>query len=276
MSAKIDYAFKLVFGDENNKDILIDLLGSILQIPLCEFDTIEYINTELFKYFKDDKKGILDIRIKTAKGKQIDIEIQLLNTQYMAERALFYWSKMFSSQIKSGDNYNKLKKCISINILGYEFIPLNFIHTQGHIWDINKKYKLTDMLEIHFLELPKLYKAINDKNDPAISWLEFINAESKGVMKMLAKKNDKINRAYKILEAASRDEKKRLAYEAREAALMDESTRIDEAYEKGIQEGDTKRALKVALKLIDNGADIEFASKISELPIDVIEAELNK
>jgi len=224
-------------------------LSAILQIPIDEFESIEYTNTELYRYFKEDKKGILDIRIKTATGKQIDIEIQLLNHEHMAERALFYWSKLFVGQIGSGDHYSKLKKCISINILGFEMIQLDVIHTKGQIWDINRNYKITDMLEMHFLELPKLSKSIKDEDDPAIQWLEFINAESEEVMVMLAENNKNIKRAYKVLKAASRDAEKRAAYEARQAALMDEASRLDEAIETGKQEGITNGEKKGKWKL---------------------------
>jgi predicted transposase/invertase (TIGR01784 family) len=109
MLPKVDFAFKLIFGDENNKDILINFLSIILDLPEDKFLGIELVNTELPKEFEEDKKGILDVRVKTADEKHIDIEIQLAKTRYMAERSLFYWSKMYTSQIKSGDYYKKLK-----------------------------------------------------------------------------------------------------------------------------------------------------------------------
>lgn len=93
MSPKNDFVFKLIFGDEKNKDILIDFLNSILKTPQSELADIELINTELLREFAEDRKGILDVRAKTKAGEQIDIEIQVLYTDYMAERTLFYWSK---------------------------------------------------------------------------------------------------------------------------------------------------------------------------------------
>jgi len=149
-------------------------------------------------------------------------------------------------------------------------IQLDVIHTKGQIWDINRNYKITDMLEMHFLELPKLSKSIKDEDDPAIQWLEFINAESEEVMVMLAENNKNIKRAYKVLKAASRDAEKRAAYEARQAALMDEASRLDEAIEKGVKKG----KIETAINMIKMGADVEFASKATGLTVEVIEAEL--
>ncbi|MEN8907378.1 MAG: PD-(D/E)XK nuclease family transposase, partial [Clostridiales bacterium] len=69
MSPKVDFVFKLIFGDENNKDILIDFLSATLNLPKSEFDGIEIINNELQRLFEEDKKGILDVRVKTIAGK---------------------------------------------------------------------------------------------------------------------------------------------------------------------------------------------------------------
>lgn len=68
MSPKVDFAFKLLFGDEKNKDLLIELLATILKLPKENFQGIELLNTELLREFKDDKKGILDVRAKLHTG----------------------------------------------------------------------------------------------------------------------------------------------------------------------------------------------------------------
>jgi predicted transposase/invertase (TIGR01784 family) len=277
MSPKVDFAFQLIFGDEKNKDILIDFLSSVLDLPKSEFDSIEFINKELLREFEEDKKCILDVRVKTSDGKQVNIEIQLMQTRHMPERTLFYWSKMYTGQIKSGDKYKKLKKCITINIVNYEFIPIEKIHTKFHLLEDSKNYKLTDVIEVHFLELPKLRKLNEfEDNDAAfIDWLEFINADTKGVMEVLAEKNENIDRAYKIIQAASLDEGKRLAYEARQMAIMDEATRIEEAKEEGKAEGKlegkAEGKLETAIEMLRLGADIKLVSKGTKIPIEELE-----
>lgn len=61
MSPKNDFAFKLLFGDEKNKDLLIAFLDAILGMPHDELENIELINTELLREFAEDRKGILDV-----------------------------------------------------------------------------------------------------------------------------------------------------------------------------------------------------------------------
>ncbi len=61
-----------------------------LMSPKIDFEEISIINSELLREFAEDKKGVLDVRAKTKAGKQIDIEIQILPTEFMPERTMFY------------------------------------------------------------------------------------------------------------------------------------------------------------------------------------------
>jgi len=263
MSPKIDFAFKLLFGDPKNIDLLKALLCAILNVEESEFNNLKIINNELPRQFAEDKKGILDVRVKTKDDKEIDIEIQIISTEYMAERTTFYWSKMYTGQIKSGDTYDKLKKCITINILDFECIPLNKLHTSYHITEDETNYRLTEILEIHYLELPKLNKnnIEKDENSAITQWMEFIGAKSKEVMEMLAEKNKEIKKAYNELLVISKNEKARMAYEAREAEIHDQKTRIKTAREEGIKEGMEKGKIAIARNLLDILDDETIALK---------------
>ena len=275
MSPKIDFVFKLIFGDEKNKEILIAFLSDVLRLPKEEFKNIELLNTELLKEFKEDKKGILDVRVKTGNNEHIDIEIQILPTKFIAERSLFYWSKMYNSQISSGDTYAKLKKCITINIIDFKTIPLDKIHTKFHVLEDETGYKLTDVLEIHFLELPKLENLDNlkDKDDPILEWLEFLDASSKEGMEMLAKKNENIKEAYEILQKVSKSKEARMAYEARQAEIMDQLTREETAREEEKLKA-KKEKLEIAKGLIGILDENVIAEKF-QLSIDEVD-ELKK
>jgi len=182
MSPKYDFVFKYIFGNEQHKDLLIALLSDVLGVPEEQFDGIEIINSELLKKFQEDKKGILDVRVKTKIGGQIDVEIQILPTEYMAERTLFYWSKMYTSQINPGETYDRLRKCVTINIVDFECTPLKKLYSCYHLTEDETCDKLTDLIEIHFLEIPKLFDKdiVRDENDPIVQWMEFLDGKSKG------------------------------------------------------------------------------------------------
>jgi predicted transposase/invertase (TIGR01784 family) len=242
MSPKIDFAFKLIFGDKKHTDITIAFLSAVLKVAREELAEIEIINSELLREFKEDKKGILDVRVKTRDHQQINIEIQILPTDFMPARSLFYWSKMFTSQIRAGDTYDQLKKCVAINIVDFKCTPLNQLHSCYHIMEDTSGHRLTELLEVHFMELPKLVEKDIERNedDPVVQWMTFIDSQSQEVMEMLAQKNQDIGRAFDLLQIISQDQNKRMAYEARQAEIMDQRTRILEATRKGEEIGAEK------------------------------------
>ena len=268
MSPKYDFVFKYIFGNEQHKDLLIALLSDVLGVPEEEFAGIEIINSELLKQFKEDKKGILDVRVKTKIGGQIDVEIQILPTEYMAERTIFYWSKMYTSQIQPGETYDKLKKCVTINIADFECTPLKKLYSCYHLTEDETGDKLTDLVEIRFLEIPKLFdKDIErNENDPIVQWMEFLDGESKGVMELLAEKNKDIKKAYDLLKIISKDEKAKMLYEARQAEISDQLTRIKSAEEKG----ENRKAIENAINFLKLGVSEEIVAKGTGIPIEKI------
>ena len=268
MSPKYDFVFKYIFGNEKHKDLLIALLRDILDISEEEFEGIEIINSELIKEFKEDRKGILDVRVRTKLGKQIDVEIQILPTEYMPERTMFYWSKMYTSQINPGDTYDKLKKCVTINIVDFKCTPIKKLYSSYHLTEDESGYRLTDILEVHFLEIPKLFdgEIERNENDPIVQWMEFLDAKSKGVIEMLAEKNKDIKKAYDLLQIISKDEKARMLYESRQAEISDQLTRIKFAEEKGAND----KGVRVAENLLRMGLNIEQVSSAAEISIEKV------
>lgn len=78
----------------------------------------------------------------------------------MAKRTLFYWAHMFlhNNALKSEEKYQELKPAITINVLGYEFLPDKKAHSMHTLYDLENQHRLTDAIELHFLEVPKFEK----------------------------------------------------------------------------------------------------------------------
>jgi len=281
---KIDFVFKHIFGNEKHKQVLVSFLSAVLRVSKEELEGLEILNSELIKNHKKDKKGVLDVRVKTKDEKEIDIEVQILDSGYMAERTLFYWSKMYTGQIEAGGKYTDLKKCITINIVDFNVTPLKKLNSTFHIYEDETSYKLTDVLEIHFLELKKLYdkEVPRDENDPLVMWMEFIDG-NKEVIDVLSKKNEDINYAYNLLKIISKDKKARMEYEAKMAAIRDEMTRLHVAEQKGREEGieigikkgrmegKIEGKKEVAERMLRKGIDVETVAEITGLQITDIE-----
>ena len=158
MKPKIDFAFKEIMMDENAR---IGFLSAILKLDPKSIKETRILNTNLRKVHKDDKLGILDVRLLLNNNTEIDTEIQLSELRVWADRSLFYLSKMYVEQISPGQNYNAFKKCVSISILDFDlFKGETDFYSCFHICEDKRHTLYTDKMEFHVLELPKLPKRI--------------------------------------------------------------------------------------------------------------------
>ncbi len=104
LRVKLDFVFKLIFGDQRNTDILAGFLKSILDISDDEYDRLTIIDPHVKKESEDDKYGILDVKLHTKNGTVIHVEIQVEAIAYMEHRIMYDQSKMVTEQVKAGDN----------------------------------------------------------------------------------------------------------------------------------------------------------------------------
>lgn len=278
MLVKNDFIFQKIFGQNEHKEILLGLLNSILLLPagqtLADIEIIE--NTKLLKEYPDDRLGIVDIRARLLTGEQINVEIQLANKYDMERRTLFYWSKIYTDQLKSGEPFTLLKKTIAINIIDFDYINLEPYHTTFHLREnIKHDYRLTDILEIHFIELPKFRKAKPDLSKPLDCWLLYIEDSPEEMRKMISNIDPVIAKAEALLEQLGSLEEIRRYYELREKAIHDEITRITGAKAEGRVEGRIEGKLEMAKKFLLMGLDAEAVAKAAELPVEKIR-ELQK
>lgn len=234
MSPKVDFAFKELMQDEQVRK---GFLSAVLNIPLKEIKETILLNTFLRKRTKEDKFGILDVRVLLNNEAEINIEIQVYYFKDWEKRSLFYWADMYSGSLKEGEPYGKLKQCISISILDFElhkeereyFSCYQLLETTRHT-------VYTDQMKFYVIELPKLPKELKETNDVYL-WARFIASEKKEEMEMLAGKNKQISQAYHHMQVLSQDEQKKMEYKARQRAIRDTISLKEQFYEEGMEKG---------------------------------------
>jgi predicted transposase/invertase (TIGR01784 family) len=266
-----DYIFKRLMGEEESKDNLIAFLNAILnpddQKKLVSLELLDS-NKELIKEMIFDKTGRLDVRAKTADGMQVDIEVQINNQKNMDKRTLFYWGKLFLEGIKQGDDYIKLSKVITINILDFDYLDIAKFHSTYHLWEDNEQnYLLTDLIEVHFIELPK-FRRFDQKDlrgNPLHRWLKFFDKMlSEEELKELTQMDSVINRAEKKLEYLSSDEETLALYRAREDSAHERANLLYTGRMEGKEE--------VAKNMLAENMSLELIAKITGLSIEEIKA----
>ena len=269
MSNHLDLVVKRIFGNENNPRILISFLNAVIK-PKDPIQAVQIMNNDIDKESIEDKFSRLDIKAKTNKNELINIEVQIKDEHNMVKRSLYYWSKMFESQLTEGKKYDTLAKTICINILNFKCLKTKEAHSIYRLKEINTNEELTDIQEIHFIELPKLPKNEEIK-DVFDAWMEFIDNPISNKLEKAEMNIQEIKEAKNELLRLSANDKERMKYEDRRAALLDKVSALENAEEKGIEIGKKNKAIEVAKNSLKAGLDIDTISSITGLEKNEIE-----
>ena len=116
MLPTVDFCFKELMQNENVRK---GIIAAILNRRPDEIVNTELLPTILRKDSEDDKYGILDVRVQLDNEVQIDFEMQVVYYDFWANRTIYYLSKMYTEQIREGDSYDRLQKCIQVSILAH-------------------------------------------------------------------------------------------------------------------------------------------------------------
>ena len=280
-----DYLFKLLLGSEENKVCLQDFLECVLDMPSGLIADLELLDKELTKDTITDKTGILDVKLRLKDGATIDIEIQNSWSTEFIPRTLFYWSKMYLEGFKEGEPYTSLTKCITINLISQGFNLNQKVHSAYSILEQNTHQPLTDLMEIHFLNLSAaqkygIQKSPIEKRQKLLNWLQFIETDSSEVRKMLATTSPILQMLNEKIDVLSLKPEERKLYESRMKLKSDIATISEVQFkagaEWGIVEGEArgsrKKALETAKNLLDIGLSRENIAKATGLSRAEVEA----
>ncbi|MDR2583060.1 MAG: Rpn family recombination-promoting nuclease/putative transposase [Fibromonadaceae bacterium] len=233
LSPKVDIIFKLLFGDERNKDLTISFISAVLGYKDGELEDISFYDTHLKREHIDGKLEILDIKAKLSNGNVIDVEMQSRCVPSIRKRISYYKSNMLTEQIGRGGSYSGLKPVKSIIVADFDFIPESEkCHTVFQMLEKEEHFPFNDLEEIHVLCLKKLSKL---DNECLHEWLRFINSESKEEFMELAEKSPVFEKAVDVLATVSADDYNRMLYEARLKEWRDNKDRIDGAFTDGMK-----------------------------------------
>ena len=280
LDPKMDFVFKNIFGSEKNPKILISFLNATLK-PKDLITKVEIKNTDINKEYIEDKFSRLDVKATTSNDEIINIEIQLKNEYNMIKRSLYYWSKLYSEQLNEGEDYNVLKRTICINILNFKYLKTRKYHSGYRLKEIYSNEELTNVAEIHFIEIPKLEEGTDEK-DLLVPWIEFLKDPESEKVRSLEMSIEEIREAKDELIRMSNDDTQREIYEMRAKTLKDKISALNQAerkgmekgikkgLEKGMEKGKKEKAIEIAKSLLDIGLDVEMISTTTGLTIDEI------
>lgn len=137
----------------------------------------------------------------------------------------------------------------------------------------NNKTILTEDLEIHIIEIPKINRML--ENGKLKKWILFLENPEGEETKRMAEKEKEIKEAIETLEDISSDEAKERIAELRQKYIMDRTSEIRTAKEIGVKEGlekgINKEKREIAKKMLQKGMPLENIAEITGLSKEIIE-----
>lgn len=284
LDPKIDAIFQILFS-KSKPEVIKGFLSAILNMPINNF-TNNTVNLDLNKIldrsFPTDKIGVLDVRAQVNNQIEINLEMQMVCRDMLLERILWYWAKLYSSQLKNGDDYSSLKKTLEVLIVNDNIPSLKKIIKPCTKWQIRESEILSEILtnnfEIVIIELPKVEKAyLENKDNLLLQWMMFLlNPESLEVSEIM-KKNENIKVATEELKKISEDEVNQYIAELQEKARRDDAALLStgkrlgrEEAQKEIEESIAKIKNEIAKKLLNLSIPTNQISEITGLSVEEI------
>ncbi|MDE7267074.1 MAG: Rpn family recombination-promoting nuclease/putative transposase [Lachnospiraceae bacterium] len=229
ISLKYDFCIKEIM---ENEIVRKHFIGDVLGIPLVDIKSVRMMNPFLWKRYKKQKQGILDIQLELNDDTKINIEIQLKQMLNWKKRTVFYLAKMLTADLRRGEDYEKAKKCVAISILDYNIDERKAYH---NVYTLRDQYgnEYTDVIELHTIELKK--RPSKEQPSPLDEWHSLFNAETEEDLDMIRSetKNLGIIEAIKELKDISITDRIRLEREYRLKAKRDRKAEDDFVFEQG-------------------------------------------
>jgi len=170
-----DFGFKRLFGEEPNKDILIDFLNELLQQEQGKIKKLTYLKTEQLGSGAIDRKAIFDLYCENEKGEKFIVELQKAKQNFFKDRSVFYSTFPIREQATKGDWSFELKAVYTIGILDFIFDEdkkdNDKFHYKIKLTDIETQKIFYDKLTFIYLEMPKFIKKENDLETHFDKWL---------------------------------------------------------------------------------------------------------
>lgn len=268
LNPKTDIVFQWLFSNPN---ITKGLISSLIDEKITDIEID--LNKQILGESITEKTGILDLRAKINNTIECEIEMQMLYSKNFISRILYYWSRLYSKQIKRGNNYNELHKTICIAIINQNIPYLEDLkaHTKWQIREEKDRTKiLTDNLEIHIIEIQKAIKEYdNDRKNKVLQWMMFLNEPGSMEVDRIMEKNEEIKEAKVTLRELSEEESKQQIAELREKYILDTKdifeTGIEKGIENGIEKGISNEKINIAKKLLKINMPIKQISEITGL-----------
>ena len=275
-----DYGFKRLFGEEPNKDLLLDFLNELLKDQEGRITELSYLPSEKLPISIGDRRAIFDIYCTNEKGEQFIVEMQKAEQKFFKDRTIFYSTFPIQEQARNKDRFwtFELKAVYTIGILDFVFEesdPNKFRH-DVKLTEQETKKVFYDKLTFIYLEMPKFNKTEKELETRFDKWMFVLKNLPRLERIPVALKEKIFLKLFETAEIAKLKPNEYKQYEASVNAYRDifniKNTYLEKGEKIGIEKGEKKGKIEVAKNGLKEGLSIDIIMKLTGLT----EKEINE
>ncbi|HPH19563.1 MAG TPA: Rpn family recombination-promoting nuclease/putative transposase [Haliscomenobacter sp.] len=263
-----DFGFKKLFGEEANKDLLMDFLNQLLPAH-HQIKELSFKNVENLPDLPTERKAIFDIHCKAISGEYFVVEMQKAKINYFKDRSLFYLTFPIREQAKRGEWDFKLTPIYMIAVLDFEYDEeeerRKFLrHVQLKDQDCDVFY---DKLHFKFIQMPLFTKEEHELETHFDKWIYFLKKLETFDDIPTILKEPIFEKAFKTAEVANMTPEQRDEYEQSRLSYLE----VKEAVNTAEMDGHKRARIEIARELKKNGVAKDIIKKSTGLSDDEID-----
>ena len=267
-----DDVFKIVFGQESSKDVMIEFLN--LVITDRAIVDLDFMDKEMKSLERDRKDSIYDLLCKTDDGTRIVVEVQRRKQETYIERTIYYSTFQVRNQVEAGSRDYAFCPVYVINLVDFdidECAGSTGVRTVYRFYEETSHKLLIDKLTLIYIELNKFKKTLEELDGDVLEGLCFCfkNIHSlKERPKVL--KHRIFDRLFEICELMEMDEATRTKVIKYMTTERDLRNQMAYATKVAIAEG----LAEAVRRMIDSGMERENVATIMRLSVEEIDRML--
>jgi predicted transposase/invertase (TIGR01784 family) len=245
-----DFGFKLVFGTEPNKQLLIDFLNTLLPADR-QISELSFKNSENLGNTPVDRKAIFDIYCQGFNGERFIVEIQKAKQNFFKDRSIYYATFPVQEQALKGDWDYRLSPVYAIGILDFIFDDHKNSSTFVHTVELKDQecQVFYDKLKFIYIELPKFQKTLDQLDSHFDKWMYLLKNLANLTNRPLVLQEEIFNNLFDIAEIANFTPTQQSSYQDSLKYYRDMNNVVDTSRQEGVKQ-ERKRILDRQQSLI--------------------------
>lgn len=273
----VDRGFKILFGQEINKDLLIDFLNDLFDGERCITD-LTFLNVELPSESIEGRGAIFDLKCKDAEGSVFIVEVQNASQCYFYERGLYYLCRAICEQGQRGSEWKfGLYPVYGIFLLNFKSGRTGKLRTDIILADRYSGKQFSDKMRQIYLEMPFFTKEEDECETPFEMWLYVLKNMDKLERMPFKAQKQLFEKLEKMAGIANLTKEERLEYDEALKVYRDCKNIVDyanvegraaghaEGRAEGIVEGREEEKIAIAKSFKEKGTPVKLIAECTGL-----------